>query len=91
MVVGESAYVKYHTDSGVEGSSYGLAIEWICHNLGYHCRGMESGKDLDFGKTLHSDFESHHSIDNIGIPILMSAIELLTNPLFFLSDLWRSF
>ena len=29
-----SAYVRYYTDSGAKGTSYGLAIEWMYHNIG---------------------------------------------------------
>ena len=85
-----AAYVRYYTDSGAEGTSYGLAIEWVAHKAG-DTLGMSGGQDLDFGKTIVSDFESHHSIDNIWQAIIMNAAELLTNPIFYIYDIARSF
>ena len=87
---GLSAYVRYHTDSGAEGTSYGLAIEWAAHKFG-DSFGMSGGADLDFGKTIVSDFESHNSIDNIWQPIVMNSVELITNPFFYIYDIVRAF
>ena len=85
-----SAYVRYYTDSGAQGTSYGLAIEWAAHKVG-DSLGMSGGKDLDFGKTIVSDFEDHHSVTNIWQPIIMNGVELITNPLFYIYDIWRAF
>lgn len=87
-----SAYVRYYTDSGAEGSSYGLAMEWICHNLGYHLFGMDEGEHLDFGKTILSDFEYHSdSFEEILVPIGMNVVAFILSPLFYLYDVWRTF
>ena len=51
-----AAYVRYYTDSKAKGSSYGLFIEWMFHNVG-HSVGMSGGEDLNFGETILSDFE----------------------------------
>ena len=87
-----SAYVRYYTDSGAEGTSYGLAIEWACHNVLSNVPMFEEqAKTLNFGKTIISDFENHNTIPEIGLPILMSVIEAVTNPIFFIYDIVRSF
>ena len=45
-----SAYVRYYTDSGAKGTSYGLAMEWMYHNIG-NLFGMSGGAEVSFGKT----------------------------------------
>lgn len=85
-----SAYVRYYTDSGAKGTSYGLAIEWMYHNIG-NSFGMSGGAEVNFGKTIFSDFENHNSISNFYFPIVMGVTELVTNPFFFIYDLVRTF
>ena len=85
-----SAYVRYYTDSGAKGTSYGLAIEWMYHNIG-NSFGMSGGAEVNFGKTIFSDFENHNSISNFYFPIVMVVTELVTNPFFFIYDLVRTF
>ena len=85
-----SAYVRYYTDSGVKGTSYGLAVEWMYHNIG-NSFGMSGGAEVNFGRTIFSDFKNHHAISNFYFPIFMSVTELVTNPFFFIYDLVRIF
>ena len=85
-----SAYVRYYTDSGAKGTSYGLALEWMYHNVG-NSFGMSGGAEVNFGKTIFSDFENHSSISNFYFPIVMGVTELVTNPFFFIYDLVRTF
>ena len=85
-----SAYVRYYTDSGAKGTSYGLAIEWMYHNIGNSFE-MSGSAEVNFGKTIFSDFENHNSISNFYFPIVMGVTELVTNPFFFIYDLVRTF
>lgn len=60
------------------------------HNIG-NSFGMSGGAEVNFGKTIFSDFENHNSISNFYFPIVMEATELVTNPFFFIYDLVRTF
>ena len=79
-----SAYVRYYTDSGAKGTSYGLAIEWMFHNIG-NLMGMKGGAEVNFGKTIVSDFEDHKS--DWYKPLFMNVALLLTNPVFYIYEL----
>lgn len=52
---------------------------------------MSGGSEVNFGKTIFSDFENHNAISNFYFPILMVVTELVTNPFFFIYDLVRIF
>ena len=87
-----SMYVRYYSnDTTAKGSGYGIFIEWICHNIGANWFNMENGKNLNYGRTLFYDFNDHYRFVNIWQPILMSVLELVTNPVFFIYDIIRSF
>ena len=85
-----SAYVRYYIDSSSKGTSYGLAIEWMYHNIG-NSFGMSGGAEVDFGRTIFSDFETHYKISDFYFPIFMIVTELANNPIFFIYDLVRTF
>ena len=87
-----AAYVRYYTDSGAEGTSYGLAIEWAYHKILSNIPMFEEqASTLDFGKTMISDFENHNTIPEVVLPFFMSITEAATNPFFFIYDIVRAF
>ena len=82
-----AAYVRYHTDSGAKGTSLGLAIEWMCHNLG--AKYNPGGNEVNFGRTIASDFKDHNEGTDILMPIIMNGIEIFINPVAYIYDLIR--
>ena len=86
-----SAYARYYSDDDTaQGSAFGIFVEWIWHNVGASF-DMAGGDDLNYGKTIFSDFEVHNSPVNIAMPIIMTATELVLNPIMFVYDLIKTF